>query len=185
MFSEETAIEQLTATLTSDMKMATMIEFSEALTDPSSEEYKLAAENIRGVFGAEMENMAEVMGAILERMEVLFEEGSSFRRRRRGSSTEAVITSVFSVTISESTDLTQLENDVISSSTSAANAAIASSGGAFISADAVITVSVGIETAEGMYYEDPTVTSMTVASLRIRSLRLSQWEIWRSHHIGV
>ena len=162
MFSEETAIEQIVATLSSEMKMTTMIEFSEALTDPSSDEYRLAAENIRGVFGTEMENMAEIMGASLERMEVIFEEGtdnSSNGRRRRGTSTEAVITSVFSVTITESTDLTQLENDVISSTTTAANNAIANSGGAFISPDAVITLSVGIttdeETPEGMYKKDP------------------------------
>ena len=162
MFSELTAIEQLTATLTSEMKMTTMIEFSDALTDPSSEEYQLAAENIRGVFGAEMQNMAEIMGAILERMEVLFEEGSdnsSHSRRRRGTSTDAVVTSVFSLPISESTDLTQLEKDVMSSTTTAANAAIANSGGAFISADAVITLSVGIttdqETTGGMYEKVP------------------------------
>ena len=141
------------------MKMTTLIEFSEALTNPSSEEYRIAAENIKAVFGAELEKIAKSLGMILESITVLFEEGQdSDGRRRRSTSTEAVITSVYSVPISESTDLTQLENDVTSSTTTAANAAIANSGGDFISSDAVITLAMEIttdeETIEGMYEKD-------------------------------
>ena len=145
-----------------------MLDFSAALTDPSSEEYQIAAENIKALFGGEMENMADIMGAILEKLEVLFEEGSdnsSSGRKRRATSTEAVITSVFSVPISESTDLSKLENDVMSSTATAGNAAIANSDGTFISPDAEITVSVVItedgETSKGMIKKYANYSSTT------------------------
>ena len=76
------------------------------------------------------------------------------RRKRRSTTTEVVVTAVFSVPVLESTDFNKLESEIVSSTTTTANAAIASADGTLINTDVVSSVSIQSEeevTNDGMY----------------------------------
>ena len=125
--------------MVAEVTIATMIEFIEALTDTSSDEYRVAADNIKAIFQEEFENVARLHGLTLDSLWVVFSEGSGGQRKRRSTTgtADAAITVVFDAPVLQSTDRTELGNEITSSVQTAANAAISNSDGTFISPDAV------------------------------------------------
>ena len=149
--------EPLTAgptTVNAQLKVATLMEFSNSLTDPSSEDYQIAADNIKSVFHKKIDDMALMFSMTLKMMTVLFQQGSdgkAGRRKRRSASAEAVITVAYSVPadvvsmytcigVSYQCTPTDITNDLLTSTTRVANEAI-SMPQEYISSDAVVTVS--------------------------------------------
>ena len=126
--------------VSTNISVATTIEYSAELSDTSSSEYATQSKNIKDIFQADLEAVADSSDMTLNSVTVTFTESTS-RRKRRATSTDTTITAVYSVTVSPSTDLTQLA-DIISSSTStAANSAISNSAGTYMSTSAVPSVS--------------------------------------------
>ena len=149
-------------TMTAEFKIATMIEFIEALTDTSSDEYRVAADNIRAIFQEEIENVAGLYDGTLSALLVEFQRGSGGQRKRRstGATAVAAIKAVFSVAVLKSTDLTELQNDLSSSVQTGADAAISNSDGTSISTDAVVAVCDG-ENCQGMFMKNANYCSFS------------------------
>ena len=148
--------------MVAEVTIATMIEFIEALTDTSSDEYKVAADNIKAIFQEEFENVARLHGLTLDSLWVVFSEGSGGQRKRRSTTgtADAAITVVFDAPVLQSTDRTELGNEITSSVQTAANAAISNSDGTFISPDAVAALCDG-QNCQGMYMKDANYGSIS------------------------
>ena len=149
-----------TESVSTQIETTTNIEYDDALLDPTSQEYQVAAANIKNIFQTTLQLMASALDISFEEMTVKFMEllGSGRKRRkRRSTGTAAIITAVFNVPVSELTDLTELKDNIVSSTTSAANEAIANSDGSFINTDAVASVSTTPKeevTCDGIYDGD-------------------------------
>ena len=147
-------------TVTFELNLATDIEFSEALTDTSSEAYQLAAQGVKDVFITEMEMMAMNTGMELVGMEVAFASDVGDRRKRRAISTSATITVYFTVDVAgfgAAFDFGAFLSELTSVIQEVAAKAIAASPGTHININAVVTV---IDTTpedpvtiDGMLYE--------------------------------
>ena len=145
--------------MTAEFMIATMIEFTEALTDTYSDEYRVASVNIKAIFQEEIRNIAGLYDGYLSALWVEFQRGSGSQRKRRSTTVTAVaaIKGVFTLPVLKSTDLTELKNELSSSVQTAANAAISNSDGTSISTDAEVAVCDG-ETCQGMYKKDDKIT---------------------------
>ena len=124
------------------MKMATLIEYSDALTDYFTLEYQLASQDITDIFKKDLEFMASSHGVTMESFLVEFTQSGSIRRKRRSFSTDAALTAVYSVPALVSADLAKLENDMFESTMTTVHTAISNAGGTFISTDAEVSISV-------------------------------------------
>ena len=161
-------VEMKTRTVTAEIKMATMIEFSEILLDTSSEEYRTASQNIKDVFQTDLDDMAGTIGLTLESLSVLFQKsvgGNDKHRQRRSTGTDAIITAVYTVPESKSTNLAKFEDEILSATTTAANTAILNSAGTFISTDAVASVLISTEEATLQTTTSTTVAPVTTATV--------------------
>ena len=146
--------------VSTQIETTTNIEYDDALLDPTSPEYKLAAANIRDVFLPSIQAMALGLGWSVDEIIVKFAWVFRGLRRRRSEGTDGTdvtITAVINVPVSDSTDLTELTKTIVSSTTTAVNEAIANSDGSIISTDAVAFVSTTPEeeiTCDGIYDGD-------------------------------
>ena len=143
-----------TREFTAQIKLDTTLQYQETYTLPESDEYKLHSRNLLTVFEGELGDVAVNSGFPMRETTVEFYQngihGSAFKRRRDVTEygTAAVITVVYDVPISESSDLTELENEILSATTTAVNTAIANSDGTYVSPDAVASVTGSLQEAE-------------------------------------
>lgn len=135
-----TVIVTKTVEVSTSIEVATTIEYSAELSDPSSTEYATQSQKIKDIFQSDLEEVAKNNDMTLNSVKVKFTQGTS-RRKRRSTSTDTSITAVYSKTVSESTDLSELEDTLVKSTSSAATKAISNSAGTYINTDAVPAVS--------------------------------------------
>ena len=148
--SVQTTTEQLptvptvSVKISTDISVATTITYSAALIDTSSEEYATQSANVQAIFQLELEIVASNAGGTLDKVTVTFSESTS-KRRRRSSYTDVVITADYSFEVPAIGDFNSLTSAVSSSTSYAANSAIASSAGTYIDTSAVTSVSSSAE----------------------------------------
>ena len=156
--------------MTTSISVPTTIVYSAALSVKSSEEYAIQSQNIQDIFQSDLEAVATIHDRINDLLSVTvkFTE-NSLRRKRRSSSTLATITAVYSVNISESTDLTLFADTVNNLAASGVTTAILNSVGTYLSRSAVATVtSVAVDSIETTTFTTTTSTVTTTAATTIK-----------------
>ena len=117
--------------VSSKIEVATEIVYLAALSNTSSAEYKTQSQNIEKIFQSELKTVATDNGMTLDSVTVLFTESTS-RRNRRSTTSDTIITAVYSTNAFEFKNLTSLEVIITSLVTTAAETAISNSAGTYV-----------------------------------------------------